>query len=331
MVLVPQRMDGSVRVYDTAGRRVAVLGRSGSGPCEFRRLSLAGWTGDTVWVADKTSRRLTYFPDLSDGACGMDSHPVQVTDYMRVPIPFGDALLTARAGAPPSEERMTPPVYVVVDEDWREIREIAAINFSAPRLIVNPGGTAELRLGPQPFVPYTLSAVAPDRGMLVLLERHLPDSQHGYRLIGINATGDTVFDRFWPIDRWEITNEVVDRALDPFVGEGSFMQKYVPTPSAGKELIRKALLIPDQLPPASRVVIGADGSIWVRGVDDYGPELQWTVFSPVGQPIGRALLPRKWLQIAPGREGVWVETTGEFGEPYLTYYRTDHFSLEDGQ
>ncbi len=55
------RQDFQVRVYDSNGRRIATIGRRGSGPGEFERPQVQGWNGDTVWIYDFGLRRNSFF------------------------------------------------------------------------------------------------------------------------------------------------------------------------------------------------------------------------------------------------------------------------------
>ncbi|WP_309672633.1 hypothetical protein [Gemmatimonas sp.] len=55
------RQDFQVRIYDTNGRRIAAIGRRGSGPGEFQTPQVQGWNADTVWIYDFGLRRHSFF------------------------------------------------------------------------------------------------------------------------------------------------------------------------------------------------------------------------------------------------------------------------------
>ncbi|WP_310569501.1 hypothetical protein [Gemmatimonas sp.] len=55
------RQDFQVRIYDTSGRRIAAIGRRGSGPGEFQTPQVQGWNADTVWIYDFGLRRHSFF------------------------------------------------------------------------------------------------------------------------------------------------------------------------------------------------------------------------------------------------------------------------------
>lgn len=55
------RQDFEVRIYDTKGKRLATIGRRGSGPGEFQRPQVQGWNADTVWIYDFALRRHAFF------------------------------------------------------------------------------------------------------------------------------------------------------------------------------------------------------------------------------------------------------------------------------
>lgn len=54
MLALTFRQDAQVRLYDMQGKRVAVVGKRGSGPGEFRTPQAQGWLADTLWIYDVT-------------------------------------------------------------------------------------------------------------------------------------------------------------------------------------------------------------------------------------------------------------------------------------
>jgi hypothetical protein len=70
------RQDARVRVYDAKGMRIAVAGRKGSGPGEFRHIAVRGWIGDTVWIHDPDLQRHTY---VSRDGKVLRSHVMETT------------------------------------------------------------------------------------------------------------------------------------------------------------------------------------------------------------------------------------------------------------
>lgn len=60
VVALTFRQDAQVRIYDANGKRIAVVGRPGSGPGEFRSPQAQGWIADTLWIYDFTLKRHTF-------------------------------------------------------------------------------------------------------------------------------------------------------------------------------------------------------------------------------------------------------------------------------
>lgn len=60
-IAITLRQDFQVRVYDSTGRRVAIIGRRGRAPGEFELPQAQGWFADTIWIYDATLRRHSYF------------------------------------------------------------------------------------------------------------------------------------------------------------------------------------------------------------------------------------------------------------------------------
>ena len=62
---MPEPQDSRVRVYDSTGNLVTMVGRSGEGPGEFRSVGPVFWAADTLVVWDVELNRGTYL--LTDG------------------------------------------------------------------------------------------------------------------------------------------------------------------------------------------------------------------------------------------------------------------------
>ncbi len=60
-ILIADRIDANVKIYDDAGNWVRTLGRLGDGPGEFRRPIAVAATGDSVFVLDARHARLSLF------------------------------------------------------------------------------------------------------------------------------------------------------------------------------------------------------------------------------------------------------------------------------
>lgn len=66
--LIPDRSDGDLKLYDSAGRRTGAWGGRGRGPGEFTTLTSAGLFRDSVWGYDFSTQTITLF--APDGRAG---------------------------------------------------------------------------------------------------------------------------------------------------------------------------------------------------------------------------------------------------------------------
>ena len=64
-IVVPEPQDRRLRLYDSTGTLVSMIGKRGEGPGEFQHLGSVYWTADTLGVLDGELARTTYF--LVDG------------------------------------------------------------------------------------------------------------------------------------------------------------------------------------------------------------------------------------------------------------------------
>jgi hypothetical protein len=50
---IPQPREQRIRLYSRDGGLLRTIGRLGQGPGEFQTITRLGWSGDTLWVADR--------------------------------------------------------------------------------------------------------------------------------------------------------------------------------------------------------------------------------------------------------------------------------------
>jgi hypothetical protein len=82
--------DEQIRIYTATGKRVATIGRSGSGPVEFKRLSIIGVGPDgNLWVRDEGNARLQLLDVRTTPARSVKNVPLtQYSGGSRVPFTF---------------------------------------------------------------------------------------------------------------------------------------------------------------------------------------------------------------------------------------------------
>jgi hypothetical protein len=322
VLAVQQPQDGAIRFFAKDGRPLSRIGRKGSGPGEFRALNAMGWLGDTLWIADGVSNRLTLV-----GANGklLRTSPLPtslrasapgtpVPDYhqpvLKALFADGTLMLTARrlvsapAGAP-AGTRGVEMWTLRVTVDGELLRVIAQEPIDACFL---RGGQAEAIL---PLCPQPASAAASDGTRRIFVTTGAMGSAAGsYQLITLNQDGDTVFTR-----RFNVQLEAVSSTTRDSLAKR--IDSMIPPVRA----LVEPRGIPKYFPPVYAVRVGTDGSIWV-GMRATGkaPTREWQIVDKTGNMHRSVWLPRGILPDAIDARGAWgVETSTDGIQSVVLY------------
>jgi hypothetical protein len=176
--------------------------------------------------------------------------------------------------------------------------------------------------GPNYFADTPLWHIAGDGSGVVVVER--PPAPSGepasYRVIRWNGDGERVFNVDIPYAPVPVPEMLVDTAVN-FLADD--MKEFYPSLDAVRQMVRDTLRVPQFFPPASGVLIGTDGSIWVarEGVDMAGYEARrYDVLDTAGRPAGIVSLDRPAKILAATSQAVWVVETDEDDVPTVIRY-----------
>lgn len=93
-----------------------------------------------------------------------------------------------------------------------------------------------------------------------------------------------------------------------------------PTPARAEELARESLYLPAYHPPVSQLLLGRDGSMWLKREGHSADSVDWLVLSPQGEVVGTVTTPLTLSIQAAEMERVWGMETDELDVPYLVRY-----------
>lgn len=334
-VYVAQPQEQLIRVFDAAGRAVGSIGRSGSGPGEFRALSHLGIRGDTVYVSDNNLGRVSYF-DL-DGRF-LSSEQWVSPRFSRPPVAYmattpaalvGDGTALVQPGGMEAAlgsidfgvftgESSTPLLRIdrrsqVVDTvTWQHRRNtLLVMAHEGEKVIVPP-----------PFDENPLHSVAPDGRGVVTVHRApaRTTGEDSIQVLLLAPSRDTTFSASLPYTPIPVSDEALRNAVEALLerwGRGQAMPRIETIMAA----LRDEGLVPATLPPVTAVESAQDGTTWLRREEVGNDAVNWIVLEPDGEVRGSLSLPARQRVVAAQGQSLVVVERDELDVAYLVLYR----------
>ena len=313
-IVVPEPQDSRVRIYDSTGTLVTMIGRNGEGPGEFRHLGFVYWNADTMVVLDVLLARQTYF--LGDGT-------VARTEAFRFWSPnFSDGrpdstFFAFGPQAADDEGAMLGPAYLNTRESVESV-VLRVARDGTPGVVAAPPQYEDERWSvtisglsnPVPFVFWPRTEFAPDGSRFLFMTTEQWTLDPAYNLTLVRPTHDTVFARSYPYPGEPIPDSAMDRGIAEIVPENNLARRF-------RSVARERA--PVVYPPAD-VTLGLDGTIWVelRRTEGGTPV---HVLSESGDPIGSLLLPARSRIQQASRTHLWVTERDQFDLTSVVRYR----------
>jgi hypothetical protein len=291
-VIVMHPGDFSGTVFSVAGAEMKKFARKGAGPGEVQQLSTFGMIGDSVWISDAGQNRITLFG--ADGGTGRSIPITGSVDWSRVrpgaregyiPRLFPSVLLPGDVaiGSPGiiasaiSSGAIASRPYVRMKWDGSYSGLIADMPLSSSQLTIRTG--TRTTYTSQPFSSGPRYDMSKDGRHIVLVEpRESPTPM--LRYLRLNANGDTVMRAETPYDPVQIPARAVDSAITAIAT----------SLKRDEAMVRGAVTAPKFYSPVNAVIVGNDGSAWLRGPALNGKRT-WMVVSPAGKLAEKFELP----------------------------------------
>jgi hypothetical protein len=310
----------AIGVFDAAGKHVRTFGREGRGPGEFRLALRHGLLGDTLWVLDIGLMRISTFKSEGTHLRTWQLEPVDLGMRLSAPHTI-TALLEgpyalAVPMAHPNAGRGRLPV-LVGDRDFQDFHPVL--------YLVRPSGMYIPEVGSFSLAPFRLppfvSVAGNGRGFVsadwdgeddvLIVTRYAP-------------SGEVEWVRRIPRPTKPVPTEI----RDSLISEGLRLAKpYLERARARgtlggdsfRDLVSEGLGIPTHFPPASSILLGQDGSVWIRS-GDFSDPVEWMVLDARGEPEFKVRFPRAF-SVREGRlRCVWGATVDELDVPYVVRY-----------
>ena len=321
-----------VRVFDRDGTVLMTLGRDGDGPGEFRNAFFMGFLADTLWVVDahwrpaRVTRFLRSSGKLLDTTPREERHDESDTTLIWRPVAFleGDGVL-AMADDPgyflrrPTERTRIP--IAVAGRNLEERHLLGAVPFPAG-LFAPPFTFA---FGPFPVSP--IYAAAPDGSRVVTLTWDYERERGVTRVRAYDPHGGVRLDHVYVGRIHAVPRRVRDsllaaaaQTLRPLAERNR--KRGLPAPSDLEGAVKEGLPIPADFPAYQKVVVGVDGSIWLRSMRFLGDTL-WQALDADGRPAFSVAMPSGVTVRQASLQQVWATAKGEYDAPLILRYRIE--------
>jgi hypothetical protein len=303
-MVVNHDAEAYIRYFAADGRQIATFGRQGDGPGEFMRIRYIGSIGDSVWAFDVRRSSMTYItPDYRLARSFMlksaapppelqDSLPKFPFIYIRAAYSGGEYLVLGDPAAGvqlPSKYPRAMSPYLRISDSGLVRRVITWQRDDAGTLNVIVPGQGVFGAS-VPFMQDDVDAFSPDGSRVAMLQTEVHGKSGGvFRVTMIGETGDTVFVREYPFRGVPIPPAIIDSAWQ----ESLRRARLPPHPPQVAAALMQAGPPPPVYPPIYEMLVGRDGSTWIRmrkpGV---GPSQRyWLVLDSNGEPYGSVTTP----------------------------------------
>jgi hypothetical protein len=315
LLLIGQPSDRQIRVHGPGGAFLRTIGRGGEGPGELGRLGDFAVSGDTVTVVDGGNSRITEFG--LDGSFRGDEH------FERVNVRGAGWLLVyspSAAGLADGSSVSLPVVVVAAAlgrggpavEPEMVVRRMTADGALADTVLaVDRAQYVETRQGQRSLVPIGPIVIRDRRGDGAILALRAPSGNPApgtFRLIRVDAAGDTVFDRAFSFVPRPIPADTLTRVLSD-------------VPEERRATVRDMTWAPEFRPPVTEVVQGTDGTIWLMR-EALADTVEWWAIDPAtGDHAGTLGLPRGARLVESRAEDVVVVRTDDLDVQYVQRWR----------
>ncbi|HEX7120990.1 MAG TPA: hypothetical protein VF178_01380 [Gemmatimonadaceae bacterium] len=329
-IAIPLYRDLHVRLYDADGRRIATVGRRGSGPGEFGSLTALGWIRDTLWVLDGAQKRTTFVaPDgsvlrtvaftlpLGEGTAGPGGRSLLSFGSLGM-FADGSMLGQARQEARGSAAR----------EAWGE-RVLVHVTRSGQATVVGPVPDEHdprwfLTLsGFGRYLPFAFRpqvVVAGDGQRVGYLTTEITSSTGGtHSVLVLRQNGDTVFHRAFPFRGTPIPRRAADSAIAALAPPpGRPVEGPADLTSRFQALARERM--PPVYAPVQSMALGIDGTVWVT-LRDSAQTRMTMILNGRGDPIGRVRLSPRTRVWAGSASHLWMGESDADGVVSVVRYR----------
>lgn len=306
-----------------------VIGNAGGGPGEFYQVFMVGLYRDSLWAMDPAHVRVTLFPlngsgqrtlpygpyapkSTAPGAYSKRGRPASI-------LPDGSFLLEEGT---PDPTRPTNRLLLRADRFMRVLDTITPLPASRSSMVfLHRDGAVHLT---QPYSDDPLYGVAGDGSLVVLVTRPAAANEEGaeFTVVGLQGGDREVFRRTIQYQPRRLSQKAVEGVVKRLVGEN---EPGMPRSPVTTDSVWRRLYRPKFYPPISQVVVGRDGSTWLKVQFGDGPAKadEWMQLSARGLPLRRVTVPEGFRLLEADRRQVWGALLDSMDVPEVKRYTLD--------
>jgi hypothetical protein len=316
--------EGAIIVFRPDGQFVRQIGRKGEGPGEFQFAHAHGFVGDTLWVTNWPTPRISLF--RRDG-----SHLAT----RRTPFDVGPMRLSAPAGI--SGLLTGGRAYVLIDAlvltenpgrasvpalvGTREMRNVDTI-----AMLPHPRGLYVPAVGSWAFAPMPSSPLLAfgSTGTAIATAEWNRSKPQAVTIRVIAPNGEERVRRQLQLAAQPIPGSVRDSLLGVALGKArpqleAARRKGAALGASNERLVEQGLDLPTHYPPVRSLVVGIDGTLWLERFGD-GRAGDWLVLDRRGEPIFQLRLPASFELQQASATDVWGTERDELDVSYMVRF-----------
>jgi hypothetical protein len=310
---VKQAQDRAIVVYDSAGQKLHVVGRRGSGPGEFQTVTTVGLSGDQVWAFDKTLGRVSFFErdgsiartdrlptetsiDLSDIGARPAMALTQGVGYLVRRV--GDSTVAISTGVLDAQGG-NRSIYASVSRAGGKARVIASMpvaRFTPPIVLLPPtadGRTLVGRLLPKYF-QFPVYAFSASGDFVSFGDADVFGEAKSYATV-MSASGDTLYSVSVPAFGIPLRSSERDSAF-----EAAMRAQRRPEDRAAIAAVPR----PTVVPPLRQLLVASDGGLMLVFNTD-GTDRDILTFDRTGRVRIRSRLPAAFVPLRFENDRIW--------------------------
>lgn len=295
----------------STGTLIRSMGRQGRGPGEFTMLGMIGSVGDSIWGVDLMSSQVSLFDRSGRVAHAWRVEPPGFAAFNQPAALFSDGTAVL-----PVFRRESPLVsrHVVFRTRWDGSILDTLVHIPTRTTELPLDGANGLVQTSQPFGDDPLYGISPDGRFIavvdVAVEEVGPDS---VRITLQQSDQRPVYRRTIPWAHEPLTPGLIDSTVRAKATQ--LRLRRIPASA-----IRARLYTPSHASPVSALLVGTDGSVWLKAARK-SDQFDWLVVDRRGALVASVTMPSNSRVLTLDR-GVWGIETDANGLPIVVRWRT---------